>query len=762
MSASALKPARRWPRYLAGGFALLFLLLIGGVFALRAALEAGRFTPRIKAEIEAATGYRASIGGLGLALGLIPKLELRDVTLSMPDGADPGLVAPRLAATVSLFSVIAGSIEIPSVEADGLKLNLDPALWARAVRERPARDATAAPSAPRPTARMPHIGVVRLRDAHVILPGSAGRDIEIPSVSIRNISATSASDLAAEWRFQGISFTLTGKAGPLFGAAPGTLPPLGALIFKASAGDLGWLLPGLRLEALELIAPPDGEAKLTGALTRADNTARLEANLGEIGKLLYGFTGPLPMEARLTSADASITLKGAMARPQELADGQFDLTVDVPDAAALTGFAGLPPGLRGAARLEWRDPQNISLSRFQLTSPALVATATLTLGLADRPNLAGRIDVTRLDLDALTSGTAPSPARPAPAAPAASAGDGRVIPDIALPVAPLMALDAEIALALRGVTSRNLPQLALQTNLRLRNGALTLAPFALTIPAGRLSGQVTVNAAANPAQFGLRLRSEGAGLDLAALSGALDGLGLRGQGEFAADLRGAGGSTRAIAASLNGDIGLALVNGRLEQGSAMEALSTVLTLLAPGTQRLGALELRCLAVAFGAAQGVAQSRALFLDSAIGQITGQASINLRDESLGGRLNTNLRVFGLGLRAPVNLGGTLAAPRIGVASGAALGQTAAGLLADTLSGRIATDPIGNLLGGSDRNAAADCAEPLRVARLGADGAAPAPRAAPEAGQEAPRPAVPALPSPVQDVLRGLGGILGGGRR
>jgi AsmA protein len=761
MSASALKPARRWPRYLAGGFALLFLLLIGGIFALRAALEAGRFTPRIKAEIEAATGYRASIGGIGLALGLIPRLELRDLTLSTPDGAAPGLVAPRLAVRVTLRSLLSAGIEVPSLEADGLKLNLDPALWALPVAARSARDSPATPASPRQAGATLHIGVVGLRDAHIILPGG-GPEVEIPALTIRNISAASASDLAAEWRFKGISFTLSGTAGPLLGTAPGKLPPLGALTFKAGAGDLGWLLPGLRLEGLELIAPPDGEARLTGALTRAGNTARLEANLGEVGKLLYGFTGPLPMEARLTSADASITLKGAVARPQELADGQFDLTVDVPDAAGLTGFAGLPPGLRGAARLEWRDPQNISLSRFQLTSPALAATATLTLGLAGRPNLAGRIDVTRLDLDALTSAPAPSPARPAPAAPAASAGDGRVIPDIALPVAALMALDAEVALAARGITSASMPQVAVLTNLRLRNGALTLAPLTLTLPAGRLAGQVNVNAATNPAQFGLRLRSEGAGLDLAALSGALDGLGLRGQGEFAADLRGAGASTRAIAASLNGDMGLALVNGRLEQGSAMEALSTVLTLLAPGTQRLGALELRCLAIAFGAEQGVAQSRALLLDSAIGQITGQASINLRDESLGGRLNTNLRVLGLGLRAPVNLGGTLAAPRIGVASGAALGQTAAGLLADTLSGRIATDPIGNLLGGSDRNAAADCAEPLRIARLGGDGAAPAQRAAPEAGQEAPRPAVPALPSPVQDVLRGLGGILGGGRR
>jgi uncharacterized protein involved in outer membrane biogenesis len=765
MSASALKPAWRWPRYLAGGFALLFLLLIGGVFALRAALESGRFTPRIKAEIENATGYHASIGGMGLALGLIPKLELRDVTLSTPGGAAPGLVAPRLAASISLRSLLSGGIEIPSVEADGLRLNLDPALWTLPAAERPTRDATAAPAAPRRTATMPQIGLVRLRDAHVILPGSKGQDIEIPSLSIRNVSAASASDLAAEWRFQGITFTLAGKAGPLFGAAPGTLPPLGAITLKAGAGDLGWLLPGLRLEALELVAPPEGEARLTGALTRAGNTARLEANLGEIGKLLYGFTGPLPIEARLTSGDASLALKGSVARPLELAGGQFDLTADVPDAAGLSGFAGLPPGLRGTARLEWRDPQHFSLPRFQLTSPALAANAALNLTLVGRPNLTGRIDISRFDLDALTPPPKASaaPAAPsAPSVPSSPSGDRRVIPDIAVPVASLKTLDAELRLALSGVTSRYMRQAAVQTNLRLSNGALVLAPFNMTIPAGRLAGQINVNAAANPAQYSLRLRSEGAGLELAALSGALDGLGLRGHGEIAADLRGAGASTRAIAASLDGTFGIALVNGRLEQGTAMDALGAMLALLSPNSQRLGAVDLRCLAFAFGAQQGVAQSSTFFVDSAIGQINGQVSINLRDESLGGRLNSNLRVLGLAVRAPFNLGGTLAAPRIGAAPGAALGQNATGLLTDTLTGRIATDPIGNLLAGRDRNAAADCAEPLRLARFGAEGAAPTQRAAPEAAPDGTSPATPSMPAPVQDVLRGLGGLFGGGRR
>ncbi|MFM8613470.1 MAG: hypothetical protein ACKOC9_01845, partial [Alphaproteobacteria bacterium] len=472
MSASALKPGRRWPRYVAGAVALLFVVLLGGVFALRAALESGRFTPRIKAEIENATGYRASLGGIGLALGLIPKLELRDVALSVPDGAAPGLVAPRLAATISLMSLISGGMEIPHVEADGLKLNLDPALWARPAADKPAREASATPAPPRQAGASPHIGLVRLRDAHVILPGG-GRDIEIPSLAIHNISAARASDLAAEWRFQGITFTLAGQAGPLLGGAPGKLPPLGALTFKAGAGDLGWLLPGLRLEALDMIAPPEGEAKLNGSFTRADNAIRLEASLGEIGKLLQGAEAPLPVEARLVAGGASLTLQGRVARPRELADGPFDLTLDAPDAAGLTGFTALPPGLRGSARLEWRDAQNISLPRLQVTSPALVGTAALTLALADRPSLAGRIDVTRLDLDALSAAPAPSAARPAPAAPA-PAGDGRVIPEIAVPVAPLMALDAELALALRGVTSSSLQQVAVQTNLRLRNGALTL------------------------------------------------------------------------------------------------------------------------------------------------------------------------------------------------------------------------------------------------------------------------------------------------
>jgi hypothetical protein len=183
--------------------------------------------------------------------------------------------------------------------------------------------------------------------------------------------------------------------------------------------------------------------------------------------------------------------------PWPLGERQFDLVLEVPDGAALAGFFAAPSGLSGAARLEWRDTAHFSLPRLQLASPALAASAALNLGVSGRPNLAGRIEITKLDLDALAP-PAPAPTTPGGVAPSGTpaAGDGRIIPDIALPVAPLMGLDAEVNLALSGFSFRNLPRAGLQTDMRLKDGALALAPFNLTLPAGRLAGQATVKSPA--------------------------------------------------------------------------------------------------------------------------------------------------------------------------------------------------------------------------------------------------------------------------
>ena len=202
------------------------------------------------------------------------------------------------------------------------------------------------------------MGQAGLPDSVLTRPGGQERKTQIPRLSISHLSASSASDLAAVWRFNGIDFTLAGQAGPLLGTAPGALPPLGALTLKAGAGDLGWLLPGLRLDGLELVVPPEAEARLTGAISRGRSTARLEARLGALGKLVQGASAPLPIEARLAAGNAHLSLKGAVARPLDMAGGQFDLVLEVPDGPAPAGFFAAPSGPGRSLNHTWPSPSN--------------------------------------------------------------------------------------------------------------------------------------------------------------------------------------------------------------------------------------------------------------------------------------------------------------------------------------------------------------------------------------------------------------------
>jgi AsmA protein len=72
----------------------------------------------------------------------------------------------------------------------------------------------------------------------------------------------------------------------------------------------------------------------------------------------------------------------------------------------------------------------------------------------------------------------------------------------------------------------------------------------------------------------------------------------------------------------------------------------------------------CGALRVQAESGTARVRALLLETGLGRVGGEGSVDLRDETLALRLLADLRLGGVGLRAPVNVAGTLAAPRVGV--------------------------------------------------------------------------------------------------
>jgi len=159
-----------------------------------------------------------------------------------------------------------------------------------------------------------------------------------------------------------------------------------------------------------------------------------------------------------------------------------------------------------------------------------------------------------------------------------------------------------------------------------------------------------------------------------------------------------------------------------------------------------------LALSFAAEDGLLQSEALLLESSAGRITGRLAINLRNETLAAHLRPDLRVFGATMRAPVGVGGTLAAPRVGVEPAQALAQ----VVSDTVANRLWRSSTVEWLRRDTGDA--DCPAQLRQARLGQAGREPAAAA----------PIIPLVPrelqAPVQEVFRGLGNGIGGllGRR
>ncbi|CAH0198992.1 hypothetical protein ROS9278_01873 [Roseomonas sp. CECT 9278] len=300
--------------------------------------------------------------------------------------------------------------------------------------------------------------------------------------------------------------------------------------------------------------------------------------------------------------------------------------------------------------------------------------------------------------------------------------------------------------------------------LAMADGTARLRGFSAVTPGGPVRGEATLNAAADPPRVALSLRSEGRGLDLSALRRARgEATGIEGRAEIILNFTGQGATTRAVAATLSGELGLAVVEGRLAHEGLLRLGPDLVRLLMPGAPREG-LALRCLALRMSAEAGMARSQALLVETSAGKIDGVLAVNLRTEALAARLLPDVTLLGIRVRAPVGIGGTLATPRVGVEPGRALGQ----VIEDTVANRLWRDPTvewlrGQVGGGAP---AGDCATQLRLARMGADGPVPA--------AERFVPGVPReLQGTTQEVLRGLGGIggalggavgglLGGGRR
>ena len=191
-----------------------------------------------------------------------------------------------------------------------------------------------------------------------------------------------------------------------------------------------------------------------------------------------------------------------------------------------------------------------------------------------------------------------------------------------------------------------------------------LDPISETLPAGKLSGRLTIDANPPKPPLALVLRTPGLSLRALALmlgesSDASGSLGVD------ANLNGAGDSLNAVAATLNGTLGLAMVNGEIDNSSLNNLLGPILTsaslllsLINPGQSIRGSSALRCFAARLDVRDWLATFRALYLDSARVKVRGRGTINLADETLSLRLQPLLA--DAGITVSLIVGGTIENP------------------------------------------------------------------------------------------------------
>jgi hypothetical protein len=268
-----------------------------------------------------------------------------------------------------------------------------------------------------------------------------------------------------------------------------------------------------------------------------------------------------------------------------------------------------------------------------------------------------------------------------------------------------------------------------------------LDPLSVGLPGGVVAGRAEARA---DGQVALRLAHQGAGLDVARLLPLawLPAGATRGNLELDLDVTGRGRDVRAVAASLSGHLGLAMVGGQVDNALLRSLGADIARLF--GVQDGGVTPISCLALRAPAADGVLRTEVMLVETALGTVAGAGQVALGTEQIALRLLPRLAFAGFSVAAPVLVGGTLVAPRVGLDP-----QGAGAAVADLLQRR----------GGA--GAAPDCATALAAARGGRAGP-PAPAVQQPAQQQAPGLSLPGqqrqAPSRPQDLLRQLPGLLG----
>jgi AsmA protein len=478
-----------------------------------------------------------------------------------------------------------------------------------------------------------------------------------------------------------------------------TIPAIDNLLITAGPSDLSSLRPGLALSSLNLAMPSlDKSIALAAAGTISGAPLSLNVTLGAVQALFNPALLPasMPPQGGVTlnlqaqAGPAQLTVTGGIATPVTLAGAALALNASIPNLAALGPLAGTPlPNWRNITiQTTVIDPggvglyHGIGLDGLELSMDNAQLGGVISLMRGAQPRLQAALAGQRIDLDALLAAlpppTAPSTTPPAaPVTPPAPPAPPALLPDWRFPLALLKSASADAQLAVTTLIFKHATYTGLQAHAVLANGLLTINPLTGQLPGGSVAAALSLDASKTPAVATARLAAPAL-----ALSPFLQALGLpdtaQGTVQARLNLTGSGDSLPEIAATLNGQLGLASVNGIIDGALLNRLFGATLGQIGLPAAVMGAggpVPFRCFGLAVDASNGVGNIRALTLDSSRLLLQGGGQLNFGPETMALILRPELRVGQTTVGVPVALNGSFSQPATALASPGAVQQAAA---------------------------------------------------------------------------------------
>lgn len=607
----------KWIKIFGGLVVVLVGVVVSGV-AILSSTDFKEYKGLIAEQAKSATGRDLQIAGdLNLEISLNPAIAVDGVTFANADwGSKPAmLTVERFAAGVALIPLLSGQVVVNRLLVEGVDLLAETNKDGVGNWEFSAGEKAPASES-----------------------GGGGALPSIDKVVMRDIKVTYKDGVTGEEHRVALD-EMTAAAGsidtPVVIAAKGSL---NEKIFEVF-GKLGSVA---QITSADGVYPVNIEAETLGVVTSYIGT------LGTPG-------GNVSAEGQLKVAIASLktTLSEAAALVPALEDVP-EIKADKIDLSAQVSFDGKTASLGGMTLLAGKTD--------------LAGNVKAILG--GRPNIEASLTSNLIDLDELL----PASEEKAAPAPATKPADGRVFPNDPLPLDGLKAVDAKLSFDGKKIIVQGNQIEDASVRLTLKGGNLQVSTLSALVTGTQVSGSVGLNGAA--AVPGLVAKLSAAGLDYGEL------LKQRGMTDIAkgkldanVDINGAGGSVRAIMASLNGGLFVKTENGRIDS-SALNIVSSDVMSVFPGFNSKDDKTLKCAVINFDIKDGIASAKSIVVETGGLSAIGVGTADLREEKLNLLIDPRAKQASLASAAivPVAITGTFLTPEWSLDKGALLANTA----------------------------------------------------------------------------------------